>query len=165
MPYLSVGNRSLGLNFYQLLVEQAPDAVIFSDAQGLIRVWNTRAADVFGYSASEVLGGSMDLIIPQDLRKRHWKGFLEAIQRHRTKYGGRPMVTRALQKSGEPLYVELAFSIVLDESARALGAMAIARDVTQKYFAAWAALNAEAELHSNGSVKTPGVRTVAKLCG
>ena len=165
MPHRSVGNRSLGLNFYQLLVEQAPDAVIFSDAQGLIRVWNTRSADVFGYSASEVLGGSMDLIIPQDLRKRHWKGFLEAIQRHRTKYDGRPMVTRALQRSGERLYVELAFSIVLDESARAIGAMAIARDVTQNYFAAKAALNAEAELHSNGSVETPGARNVAKLCG
>ena len=163
MPQLSVGNRSLGLSFYQLLVEQAPDAVIFSDAHGLIRVWNTRASDVFGYSANEVLGGSMDLIIPQDLRKRHWKGFLEAIQRHRTKYGGRPMVTRALRKSGEPLYVELAFSIVLDESARALGAMAIARDVTQNYLTAKAALNAEAELHSNGSVDTPGDRTVAQV--
>jgi len=149
MSDLSVAGDKLSLALFQLLVEQAPDAFIFADTQGLIRVWNTKAGEVFGFAAAEVLGSSIDLVIPQDLRKRHWDAFHEAIQRHCTKYGGRPMATRALRKNGERLYVELAFSIVVDGSARAIGSMAIARDVTQSYLAGKAALKAEADLHEN----------------
>ena len=160
-----ITGRDIDMGLFRILVEQAPDAIIFADPEGIIRVWNARATEVFGYGASEALGNSVEIIIPHDLRKQHWRGFHEAILQHHTKSGTRALATRALRKSGEKMYVELAFSIVLDESARAIGAMAIARDVTQNYFAAKAALNAEAELHSNGSVETPGARNVAKLCG
>lgn len=149
MLYTFVTDRDVDLSLFRILVEQAPDAIIFSDPQGIIRVWNARATEVFGYTASEALGNSVELIIPHDLREQHWRGFHEAIQQHYTRFGTRALATRALRKDGEKLYVELAFSIVLDESARVVGSMAIARDITQLYLARKAALEAEAELHSN----------------
>ena len=130
-------------------MEQAPDAIIFFDPQGIIRVWNARAAEVFGSAASEAVGKNVELIIRHDPRKQHWRGFHETIRHHCRKSGTRALAARALRKSGEKLYVEFAFSIVLDESARVVGSVAIARDITQLYLAEKTALKADAELHSN----------------
>lgn len=149
MLYTFATGRDVDLSLFRMLVEQAPDAIIFSDPQGIIRVWNARAAVVFGYAASEALGNSVELIIPHDLRKQHWRGFHEALLNHCTKLGAKALATRALRKGGERLYVELAFSIVLDELACVVGFMAIARDITQLYLAEKTVLKAEAELHSN----------------
>jgi PAS domain S-box-containing protein len=56
------------------IVEQAPDAIIFADREGLIRVWNRGAQHLFGYAAAEVIGRTLDVIIPERLRLAHWMG-------------------------------------------------------------------------------------------
>jgi PAS domain S-box-containing protein len=117
----------LGADLFQAVVEQAPDAMIFADPEGKIRVWNTRAEALFGFAASEATGRSLDLIIPQRLRAAHWQGYHQAIAAERTQSDGTPMLTRATHKDGSKLYVELAFAIVSDKRHGVLGALATAR--------------------------------------
>ncbi|HKT18387.1 MAG TPA: PAS domain S-box protein, partial [Stellaceae bacterium] len=61
-------------DFCRTLVEEAADAIIYADADGLIRFWNKGAVRIFGFSTAEALGQSLDIIIPENLRKRHWDG-------------------------------------------------------------------------------------------
>jgi PAS domain S-box-containing protein len=88
---------------------------------------------LFGYSAEEALGQSVELIIPEHLRAAHWSGFDAAITKGATKLQGRPTLTRALHKSGRRLYVEMSFAIVKgDTESEVLGAVTVARDVTER---------------------------------
>ncbi|MGH9719056.1 MAG: PAS domain-containing protein [Bryobacteraceae bacterium] len=121
------------LNLSQAIVEQAPDAIIFADRDGAIRGWNRRAEAVFGYSAAEVLGNSLDVIVPERLRSAHWEGFRRAIDTGQTKYGDRVLTTRSVHKDGSKLYVDLSFSLVRDAAGAVTGALAIARDCTARY--------------------------------
>ena len=72
---------------FQAIVEQVSDAIIFADRQGAIRLWNTGAEAVFGYSSEEVIGQSLDVIIPERLRPAHWKAFHQAVETSRTSTG------------------------------------------------------------------------------
>jgi PAS domain S-box-containing protein len=114
-------------DLYQAVVEHGPDAIIFADREGIIRLWNARAQQMFGYTSSEAVGSSLDLIIPQHLRAAHWQGYRRAIGAGRARSDGRPMLTRATHKDGSKRYVDVAFAIVLDERHGVLGALATAR--------------------------------------
>jgi PAS domain S-box-containing protein len=114
-------------DLYQAVVEQGPDAIIFANREGIIRLWNARAEQMFGYASSEAVGSSLDLIIPQHLRAAHWQGYRRAISAGRARLDGKPMLTRATHKDGSKLYVDVAFAIVLDERQGVLGALATAR--------------------------------------
>ena len=116
---------------FRALVEQAPDGMIFADREGIIRLWNARAEQIFGYAAREASGRSLDLIIPQHLRAAHWRGYHDAIAAGRTRSDGKPMLTRATHKDGSKLYVELAFGIVSDKRHVVLGALATARQASK----------------------------------
>ena len=120
---------------YRRIVEQTTDAVIFADREGLIRIWNRGAEAVFGYPAAEALGQSLDIIIPEELRKRHWEGYRRAIEAGRTRLGSRVLVTRGLHRDGSRLYVDLSFAVIVDDEGRAEGALAIGRNVTERYLA------------------------------
>jgi len=121
-------SESLG----ELIVEQAAEAIIYANQKGVIERWNAAAVAMFGYSAAEALGQSLDLMIPEHLRKGHWRGFDAAIASGKTRLGGRPTLTRGLHKSGQKLYVEMSFALVLDSTGAALGSVAVARDVTER---------------------------------
>ena len=115
------------------ILDQLADAVICANDSGTIIRWNRASAAVFGYSAGEALGQSVELIIPEHLRAAHWRGFDAAMSKGATKLAGRPTLTRALHKSGRRLYVEMSFAIVKgDSESEVLGAVAVARDVTQR---------------------------------
>ena len=81
---------------HEYVVEQLPDALIFADRDGVIRLWNARAQALFGYSAAEALGQSLDLIIPERFRAAHWRGYREAIAAGRTRLSGDAMLTRGV---------------------------------------------------------------------
>jgi PAS domain S-box-containing protein len=114
------------------ILEQMADAVIYADEQGTIRRWNRAAARLFGYSAPEALGRNLDLIIPEHLRAAHWQGFEAAMTKGVMKLQGRPTLTRASHQSGRKLYVEMTFALVKDQAGAARGAVAVARDVTER---------------------------------
>jgi PAS domain S-box-containing protein len=51
------------------------DAIIASDSYGIITFWNRGAERIFGYASAEAVGRSLDIIIPERLRERHWSGY------------------------------------------------------------------------------------------
>lgn len=116
----------------ELIVQHMADAVIYADQSGTIARWNHAAETLFGFSAAEAIGQSLDLIIPEHLRAAHWRGFDAAIQSGTTRLHGRATVTRALPKSGTKLYVEMSFALVLDKTGNVLGSVAVARDVSER---------------------------------
>jgi PAS domain S-box-containing protein len=122
-------------DLFQAIVEQAPDAIIFADRDGTIQVWNRGAETVFGYSAAEVVGSSLDVIIPERLRRAHWEGFRRAIDSGQTKYGNQVLTTRSVHKDGHRSYVDLSFGLLRDRGGAVVGALAIARDCTTRYLA------------------------------
>jgi PAS domain S-box-containing protein len=115
------------------LLDQAPDAVIFAGPDGHIQYWNDAAERVFGFSAAQALGQSLDLIIPEQFRNAHWAGFDRALGEGETKYRGKSLPTRAAHASGNTIYVELSFAIVKNEVGVAVGALAHARDITERF--------------------------------
>ncbi len=114
------------------IIDQAGDALIYATRSGEMARWNRACTALFGYSAEEALGKSLDLIIPEHLRAAHWKGFDAAMESGAMKLQGRPTLTRALHKSGRKLYVEMTFAIVKDGSGGVIGSVAMARDVTER---------------------------------
>ena len=124
---------------YRHILAHTPDALIFADPQGVIRVWNPGAEAVFGFSAAEALGQSLDLIIPERLRPAHWKGFHRAMARGTTSHGAEVRTTRGAHKDGRKLYVDMSFGVVKDDAGAVLGSVAMARDVTERHLAAVAA--------------------------
>ena len=116
------------LSSFRFVIDQAPDAIIFADHQGVIRIWNNAAAGLFGFLPEEAVGRTLDIIVPEDLRHAHWNGFHTAVASGHTKNSGRAMKTRATHKTGQKLYVTLAFSVVKDPDGKVLGAMATARE-------------------------------------
>lgn len=109
------------------ILVQCADAVIYADRTGVIRLWNTAAEAMFGFSTSEAVGQSLDIFIPERLRPAHWAGFDRAMGSGRTKHSGRPTRTKALTRSGETVYVEMSFAVINDDSGTTLGSLAIAR--------------------------------------
>jgi PAS domain S-box-containing protein len=125
---------ALGAGF-EALVEQLPASVILANREGLITVWNRASEALFGFSAQEVLGKSLDVIIPEHLRKAHWDGFNRSLASGQTKYSGRVMTTRAVHRDGRKLYVDFSFGMLKDASGEVVGAMAVGRDITERYLA------------------------------
>ena len=73
-------------NGYQQVVEALGDAVVICDRDGVIRFWNAAAERLFGFTRSDALGKSLDLIIPERLRERHWAGFTRTMATCHTRY-------------------------------------------------------------------------------
>lgn len=111
----------------ELIVEQMPDALICSDADGTITRWNEAAETLIGYSAREALGQNLDLIIPTQLRAAHWRGFREAMESGVTKHHGQAVLTGVTHKDGTRIYAEVAFSLIKAEGGKAIGSVATAR--------------------------------------
>jgi len=116
----------------QAIVRQMAEALIYANRDGVIERWNPAAQAMFGFTAEEALGQSLDLIIPERLRVAHWRGFGAAMASGKTRLHGRPTLTKALHKSDNKLYVEMSFALVLDDSGKAIGSVAVARDVTER---------------------------------
>lgn len=125
--------QSAGDYLCRELVECAADAVIFADRDGRIRLWNPGSEAIFGYAAREVMGESLDIIIPERLRRAHWDGYARALAAGHALHGRRALSTRAVHKNGSRLYVDLSFSVVKDARGEVIGAMAIGRDITTRY--------------------------------
>jgi PAS domain S-box-containing protein len=128
---MSLPAKDNDLELSRLVVDQSPDAIIFADRDGVIRIWNRTAADLFGYPPEEALGQTLDIIIPEHLRRGHWEGFGKAVASGHTKHGRRALKTRATHKSGHKLYVSVAFAVVKDQAGNVIGAMATARELPQ----------------------------------
>ncbi len=120
--------------FCRTLAREAADAVIYADAAGLIAFWNKGAGRIFGFSEAEALGASLDIIIPENLRKRHWDGYNVTMRTGKTRYGtGDLLAVPALRKDGTRISIEFTILPFHDGAGRVLGIAAILLDVTKRF--------------------------------
>ncbi|MBI4641703.1 MAG: PAS domain S-box protein [Candidatus Tectomicrobia bacterium] len=117
----------------QQIVENAQDAMIFADREGIIRLWNSGAEAMFGYSPEEALGQTLDLIIPERLRGRHWEGYNNVMATGVTRYGRELLAVPAIRKDGTRISLEFTILLMHDAAGERLGAVAIIRDVTARW--------------------------------
>lgn len=117
----------------QQIVDQAQDAMIFADRDGVIRLWNAGAEAIFGYRAEEAVGRTLDLIIPAPLRARHWAGYRQVMATGVTRYGREVLAVPALRQDGTRLSLEFTITLLRDAAGDLLGPAAIIRDVTARW--------------------------------
>lgn len=118
----------------EALLRGLPDALVVSDAKGAIRHWNAGAERVFGFAAAEALGCSLDMIIPEKLRARHWAGYAETMRTGTSRYGAGDLLSvPALHKDGRRLSIQFSILILRDASGRPEAIAAVMRDVTAEF--------------------------------
>jgi len=116
------------------LVNTMPDAVVYSDAAGRIRFWNQGAQRIFGFPAEEALGQSLDIIVPEKLRGRHWEGYQKTMESGATRYGGGDLLSvPAIRKDGSRLSIEFTIVPFHDDAGHIAGIAAVMRDVTARF--------------------------------
>ncbi|PWB66291.1 MAG: histidine kinase [Deltaproteobacteria bacterium] len=115
------------------IVDNAPDAMIYADREGIIRLWNAGAEALFGYTADEAIGQSLDIIIPENLRGRHWEGYNRTMATGETKYGKDLLAVPGIRKDGTRVSLEFSIVMLRDGDGQLLGPAAILRDVTARW--------------------------------
>ena len=111
-----------------------PDAIMAADRNGLITFWNGGAERLFGFSAEQAVGESLDLIIPKRLRARHWSGWHRVMETGQSRYGdGDLLAVPAVRADGSTISVEFVIHPVTDAQGQLLGVAATLRDVTARF--------------------------------
>lgn len=115
------------------LVAAVGDAIIVSDAQGNITLWNPAAERIFGFTRSEALGQSLDLIIPERLRGRHWEGYDKTMASGKTRYGNDVLRVPAIDKAGRTLSIAFTVALLYSPNHEVTGIAAVIRDETSRF--------------------------------
>ena len=116
------------------VLDGSPDATLICDRAGTVRYWNAAAERVFGFRVSEALGASMNLIIPERLRVRHWAGWEMTMTTGVTRYGeGQLLAVPALHKDGRQISIEFSIQLLKDADGQIEWVVAIVRDVTERF--------------------------------
>jgi PAS domain S-box-containing protein len=115
---------------YHRLVDDSPEAIVVADPDGRIQFWNRSAEIVFGYTTAEALGQSLDLIIPEPQRERHWAGYRAVMDSGHTRYDRDLLAVPALRKDGTRISIEFHVVLLQDEAGKIEAIGALIRDVT-----------------------------------
>jgi PAS domain S-box-containing protein len=118
---------------YQQLVEAIGDAVVVCDAAGAIIVWNDAAVRMFGFTREDALGKSLDLIIPERQRQRHWDGYNKSMATGETRYGSDVLRVPALHKEGRTLSIAFTVAMLYDADHKVTAIVAVVRDETVRW--------------------------------
>lgn len=118
---------------YRQIVEQSTDAIIVADREGIIRLWNRGAEAMFGWTAGEAIGQSLDIIIPERYRARHWEGYRRVMETGITRYGREVLAVPALKRDGSRISLEFTIVLVRGDGEKVIGVGAVIRDVTARW--------------------------------
>jgi len=119
---------------YRQIIDGSPDAIILGDVKGIIRLWNAGAEAIFGYTAEEAVGQSMDIIIPERLRGRHWDGYHKVMATGVSRYGrGEMLAVPAVTKDGRNISIEFTIQMLKVATGEIVGPVATIRDVTKRF--------------------------------
>ena len=131
---MNIDPPGLPADFAIRLARDCADAIVYADAQGRIRYWNDSAARIFGFGAEEALGASLDLIVPERLRARHWEGYDRVMNGAESRYAaGALLAVPALHKDGRQISVEFTILPFRDAEGRLAGIAAVMREVTARF--------------------------------
>lgn len=114
-------------------VNAAPDAILISDLEGKITYWNSGAGQMFGYTSAEAVGQSLDLIIPENLRSRHWEGYWRVMASGETKYKVGLLSSPGVRKDGSRISLEFSMVLLKGDAGEMIGCASIMRDVTERW--------------------------------
>ena len=118
---------------YQQIIENSQDAILFANRDGIIDLWNSGAEAIFGYTKEEVQGKSLDLIVPEKLRQRHWDGYQKVMKTGKSRYGRELLKVPAIRKDGTSISVEFTIVLVRNQRNEIIGTAAIIRDATERW--------------------------------
>ena len=114
--------------FAHRLVSGMSGAIVYADAEGVIRLWNRGATRIFGFTQTEALGRSLDIVIPERLRERHWQGYRTTMRTRQTRYGnGQVLSVPAVRKDGAQISVEFTIVPFANDAVQMVGVAAYAR--------------------------------------
>ena len=130
-PSLTEGELTEAWLARAVVIESA-EAIVVTDPDGIVRLWNKGAARVFGYSEADILGQSLDVIIPEKLRERHWIGYRQTMLSGYTRYGDKLLSVPAIHRDGRRLSIEFSVALLRDEADRIVGISAIMREVSER---------------------------------
>jgi PAS domain S-box-containing protein len=139
---------------YQHLVEVIGDAVVVADTSGAINLWNPAAERLFGFTQAEALGNSLDLIIPERLRERHWAGYRKTMATGETRYSHDVLRVPAVHKDGRALSIAFTVGLLYGAQHEVAGIVAVIRDETTRYAEERNLRKRIAELESNPTSET-----------
>lgn len=117
----------------QEILALAPDAILYADREGIIQLWNKGAERIFGVPSDQAIGQSLDMIIPEKLRERHWEGYHKTMETGETRYGTELLAVPAMRADGSRLSTEFSIVMLTGDDGKPLGVAAILRDVTQRH--------------------------------
>ena len=116
------------------ILDGTPEAILICDRGGIVRYWNAAAERVFGFGVTEALGVSMNLIIPERLRARHWTGWETTMRTGVTGFGGGQLLAvPALHRDGRQISIEFSIQLLKDADGRTEWVVAVIRDVTERF--------------------------------
>jgi len=118
---------------FEQLAKVMGDGVVISDANGNIVFWNQAAERIFGYSASEAVGESLDIITPERFRERHWDGYRKSMQSGTTRYGSTLLTVPAIHKEGKALSIAFTVAMLTNEDGVVVAIAAVVRDDTERF--------------------------------
>lgn len=114
-------------------IQAAGDAIIAVGGDGKIVLWNPAAERIFGFTGADAVGQSLDLIIPERFRERHWNGFRQVMLSGHTRYGTEVLRVPALHKDGRALSIAFTVALVNSPDSQSFSIVAIVRDETQRW--------------------------------
>ena len=118
----------------EAVLRTSSDAIVVADGEGIIRFWNPGAERIFGHASGEAIGQSLDIIIPERLRARHWLGYRQVMATGESRYGhGDVLAVPGIRKDGGRISLEFTIVPLRDETGRMIGMAAIMRDVTARF--------------------------------
>ena len=118
---------------FKQLVEAIGDALVAADASGAITLWNPAAQRMFGYTESEALGQSLDIIIPQRQQQRHWDGYHKTMATGQTKYGNDVLRVPAVHKDGSARSIAFTVALLHSPDQKVSAIVAAIRDETSRF--------------------------------
>jgi PAS domain S-box-containing protein len=128
------GTASIPHGLVEAILGAVSDAIIATDTDGLISFWNPGAVRIFGFTSEEAVGSSLDLIIPESLRARHWAGYNRVMATGESHYGqGDLLSVPGLTKDGRRISVEFTIALLHDQGRELVGTAAILRDATRRF--------------------------------
>src|SRR6476620_10924740 len=147
------GSRVAGMTEEWLaaaVVKESAEAIVVTDPAGIILLWNDGAARIFGYSAAEAMGQSLDLVIPEKLRERHGKGYFQTMATGYTRYGDKLLSVPATHRDGLRLSIEFSVALLRADAGQIVGISARSEEITERRNAERALRTKIAELENRG---------------
>jgi PAS domain S-box-containing protein len=115
------------------VIATSRDAVVVADPEGRIIFWNPGAVATFGYPPEDAIGQTLDLIIPERLRSRHWDGYSATMTTGVTRYADDVLAVPAIRRDGSRISIEFRVSLLLGGDGRPEAIAAVIRDVTRRW--------------------------------